>query len=141
MQEVSKTGRPTEYSQETLEIARDYLETYETKHSRALPSIVGLARVLGISRSTVYEWKDDPDKSEFSDILEQILQEQHEVALTKGLKGEYNATLVKLLLGKHGYHDRLEHEVKGDTLLASIEKADKRTGRSRDNSRLRMEKN
>lgn len=134
MQVKSNLGRPTEYSQETLDTARGYLKDYERKHGRALPSIVGLARALGVSRSTVYDWKDDPEKSEFSDILEQILQEQHEVALTKGLKGEYNATLVKLLLGKHGYHDRLEHEVKGNTLLASIEKADKRTGRSRESA-------
>ena len=27
------------------------------------------------------------------------------------LKGEYNATIAKLLLGKHGYHDQSKSEV------------------------------
>ena len=31
------------------------------------------------------------------------------MAWNKGLKNEYNAQLVKLLLGKHGYHDKSEN--------------------------------
>ena len=33
--------------------------------------------------------------------------------LNKGLAGEFNATIAKLLLANHGYSDRQQHEVSG----------------------------
>jgi len=104
------TGRPTKYSKEMLEKTRDYLNRYEA-FGDAVPSAAGLAVVLGVARSTLYTWASDPDKSEFSDMLDAINAVQERVALSKGLNNEFNATIVKLLLAKHGYHDKqsLEH--------------------------------
>lgn len=110
----NKGGRPTKYTPELLEKARDYLHTYETIYDQAFPSDIGLARVIGITTSTLYEWAKDPEKKEFSDILDEINADQQLVAWRKGLKGEYNASLVKLLLGKHGYSDKSENEHKGE---------------------------
>lgn len=101
------TGRPTDYGAEKLEKARHYLAHYE-EYDDAIPSIAGLSLVLGIARSTVYDWASQPEKAEFSDILQEILSTQEKVLVNKGLKGEFNSNIVKLALGKHGYSDKQE---------------------------------
>lgn len=103
--EKSKGGRPSLYCPELVEKARDYLKNY-AKLGRQIPSHQSLARHLNISRETLYAWKKEEGKEEFSDILEQILSEQFQVLIDKGLSGDFNATIVKLVLGKHGYHDK-----------------------------------
>ena len=104
------TGRPTKYTPELLEMAEEYLTTYE-QHDHAFPSDIGLTMVLGIATTTLYEWAKHPEKKAFKDILDKINKEQQLVAWNKGLKGEYNANLVKLLLGKHGYSDKTQQDV------------------------------
>lgn len=105
-------ARPTYYSDETVRQAKDYLARY-SDYGDAVPSVAGLSIVLQRSRSTLYEWAKDPDKSEFSDILDQINATQEKTALSKGLTGDFNATIVKLLLGKHGYHEKVDQELTG----------------------------
>lgn len=100
-------GRPSSYTPEMLQKTRDYLVTYSSL-GHAVPSVAGLSVYLDVARSTIYEWSSDNEKQEFSDILSKILAEQEQVALSNGLKGDYNATIVKLLLGKHGYSDKAE---------------------------------
>lgn len=100
-------GRPTSYSTEMLEKSREYVTTYH-KHGHAVPSVAGLSTVLKVNRSTIYEWAADPEKSEFSNIYNQILSEQEQITLSNGLNGDFNATIAKLLLGKHGYSDKAE---------------------------------
>lgn len=100
-------GRPTHYSDEIARQARIYLETY-AELGDAVPSVAGLSLFLKRARSTMYEWASQPDKQEFSDILHDINATQERVALSQGLKGEYNSQIVKLLLGKHGYSDKAE---------------------------------
>ena len=60
----------------------------------------------------VYRWAEDEGK-EFKDILGQINNDQELVTFNKSLTGEYNATIAKLLLGKHGYHDKADNTVSG----------------------------
>lgn len=100
-------ARPTKYTPELLEAARAYLVNYED-HDHAFPSAVGLADVLEIGETTLYRWADEEGKEEFREILDAVNRKQQLVAWNKGLKGEYNPTLVKLLLGKHGYHDKVD---------------------------------
>lgn len=101
-------GRPTKYTPELLEKAKAYVDEYES-YSHAFPSDIGLADVLGIHTTTLHDWKKDDNKKEFSYILDEIQRKQQIVAWDKGLKGDYNASLVKLLLGKHGYHDKADN--------------------------------
>lgn len=100
-------GRPTKYTPELLEKAKEYVHNYEM-YDQAFPSDIGLALVLGIGTTTLYEWAKDDRKKEFQDILVEINSTQQIVAWNKGLRGEYNAMLVKLLLGKHGHHEKVD---------------------------------
>jgi hypothetical protein len=96
-------GRPKTLTSEVKAKARDYINDFES-YGHAVPSLVGLCRVINRSRQTLYNWSNDD--SEFLDILEAINENQELVTLNKSLTGEYNATIAKLLLGKHGYSDK-----------------------------------
>lgn len=100
-------GRPTHYSDEICRQAREYLGKY-SELGHAVPSIAGLSTYLKRSRTLLHDWAADADKQEFKDILSEILAEQEQVTLSNGLKGDFNATIAKLLLGKHGYSDKAE---------------------------------
>lgn len=103
------TGRPTDYTPEMVAKAEAYLDSYETP----IPSIAGLSLYLKLARSTVHRWATEEGKEAFKDILEDILATQEQELFSKGLTNDFNATIVKLALGKHGYHD------KADTTLAA----------------------
>jgi hypothetical protein len=96
-------GRPTDYSQAMLDAAEDYIITYKDEHGDAIPSIAGLACVLGVSKSTVYLWRDT--HHEFSDTLNRILTWQERDTLNGGITGVFNPTISKLILANHGYTD------------------------------------
>ena len=98
-------ARSTKYSQEIVEKAQHYLDNYE-EYDHKIPSSAGLSLVLGLSRETLRLWSKDEDKKEFMGILEAINQKQECVLLDNGLDGTFNSTITKLVLGKHGYHDR-----------------------------------
>ena len=101
-------GRPTKYTEEILDKARYYLKNYE-ECGDVIPSHIGLSLYIEICTSTVYDWASQKEKKPFSDILDQILNKQHQVLITKGLTGEFNSNICKLVLGKHGYHDKQDH--------------------------------
>lgn len=105
-------GRPTHYSDEIALKSREYLNVYE-ELGHAVPSVAGLSLYIERARSTIYQWAANDENKEFADILDNINATQEQVAMSKGLKGDYNATLVKLLLGKHGYHDKVDQELTG----------------------------
>lgn len=76
-----------------------------------LPTIEGLAEHLEISRSTLYLWQKQ--YSSLSDIIEMLQQKQIRMLINSGLSGDYNSTISKVLLGKHGYTDKSEVEQSG----------------------------
>lgn len=121
-------ARPREYSEEIITKAKAYIDScedevidrisghsesfikYEQKLKVNLPTIEGLARYLKIHRDTVYQWEKDHE--EFSDILEELRSKQAERLLNNGLSGDYNSTIAKVLLTKHGYNDKQEIDQK-----------------------------
>jgi hypothetical protein len=117
-------GRPTDYSPEVITKSLQYLKECIDSFGGDiktvnLPSIEGLAIYLDINRDTIYKWEQDPDKKEFSDIVETIRAEQAKRLVNNGLSGNYNPTIAKLLLHKHGYSDKQEVEQSG-TLNVNI---------------------
>jgi hypothetical protein len=113
--EVNKGGRPTKYTPEFLELAKDYLQNFNTdRYNDTIPSIAGLAYVANVARQTLHDWYGQEGKEEFSDILDKLLALQEKLTLNGGLNGTYNSAMAKLLLGKHGYSDKTENEHKGE---------------------------
>lgn len=102
-------GRPTVYSNDTLKMARGYLTTFKDMGD-VVPSIAGLACVLGVTRETCRAWGNDPAKAEFSAILDELLQRQERELLNNGLAGNFNAPITKMMLSKHGYSDKIEQD-------------------------------
>lgn len=101
-------ARPTKLTEEIYEKAETYLNVYES----AIPSAAGLAIYLGVSRATLYNWADK--EPEFLDILELVNTHQEQICLDNGLKGDFNATIAKLVLGKHGYKDQQETDLRAN---------------------------
>lgn len=109
-------GRPTEYNSQVLSDAINYVQNFsnDSKEGQTLkvnlPTIEGLALYLEISRSTLYLWQKE--YKEFSDIIEVLQQKQAQVLINNGLSGNYNPTIAKVLLTKHGYTDKQEIDQK-----------------------------
>ena len=98
--------RPTKLDDEAVEKANAYLDGGWQELGHATPHIAGLAPHLNVSRKTLYNWKESNE--EFLHILDRLLAIQESELWNKGLQGEFQPTLVKLMLTKHGYSDRQE---------------------------------
>lgn len=132
-------GRPIEYTDKFPAKALEYLESCEDKEEQIvsgesekftafkqklrvnLPTIEGLAVYLGIHKDTVYEW--EKTYPEFSDVISVLRGKQSKELINKGLSGDYNPIIAKLLLMKHGYADKqeIDQHVTGELKYAGIE--------------------
>ena len=102
-------GRPSELF-ETLEKAKEYLYGGYEKFDEVIPSIAGLACYAGKGRNTIYDYASQ--NKEFSNILEALLALQESKLINRSLTGDFNPTITKLILSKHGYSDKVEQDVK-----------------------------
>jgi len=122
MSDPSLGGRPSKYTPELLEKTQYFLDHYR-ELGREVPSNFALSRYLGIHKDTLYAWQKDEDKQAFSDLLGQIQAEQALVLIDKGLTSEYNSNICKLMLAKHGYHDKQDLTTQGG-MSVTIESLD-----------------
>ena len=104
-------ARPTAFKEEMVQIATDYINgDYHRKYGHLIPSHIGLAMILGVSKSSLYKWAEN-DSHPFSDILEHCNEVQQFRLLQGGLGNEFNSNICKLALGKHGYHDKTDTDL------------------------------
>lgn len=101
-------GAPTKYRDHMIKDALGYVDGGYAEKGQAIPTMAGLAFLLGIHKDTLNEWRKDPDKEKLSVIIDKLDNLQEVELVSKGLKGEYNPTIAKVLLGKHGYSDKQE---------------------------------
>ncbi|MCL4120387.1 UNVERIFIED_CONTAM: hypothetical protein GTU68_040713 [Idotea baltica] len=106
-------ARLTSYNDEIVRDAWAYVADYNEIHDQRFPTVVGLCQVIDRSKSTIYEWAKDKER-EFSDILEAIAEIQELKLVGGGISGDFNSTITKLMLTKHGYSDKQENTVIGD---------------------------
>lgn len=105
-------GRPTQWSEEIEDSARDYINGGWNLKGEPAPSVVGLAIHINIAKSTVYAWAQE-GRGTFSDIVSHCNDMQHLELTKKGLQGEINSTITKLMLSKHGYSENTKTELTG----------------------------
>lgn len=110
---MARVGRPTTFNSETLKKTKDYIENF-ADYGDEMPSVAGLAVVLKVGRTGIYDWENNTENEEFSDMLEELLAKQESVLFNRGLISEFNPTIAKLGLTKHGYSDKSEQEVKAE---------------------------
>jgi len=103
-------GRPTDYTPELVAKAREYTGG-KWKHQEygQIPSHIGLAKYLKINRKTLYIWAKEEGKEEFCTILDEVMALQQLALIGNGLDGTFNSAITKLVLGKHGYHDKQDN--------------------------------
>ena len=101
-------GRKTAYKHNMLRRAKEYINGGYKELEHPLPTVIGLARALNVHRSTIYEWVKDKSHP-FYDTFKHCNDAQHLELINKGLIGEFNSNITKLILGhNHGYSDHQE---------------------------------
>lgn len=101
-------GRPTDYTEQLVEKAWAYANGGWKAVGDRVPSIAGLACEIGVRRETCHAWANDKTK-EFSNILAQIAQMQERTLINRGLDGDFNPSIAKMILTKHGYSDKVDN--------------------------------
>lgn len=111
-------GRPTKYDDSFIDKVEEYLKQAIDKYEMVmigdkmvsqlvvnLPSIEGFCIWADIGISTLYLWKEKyPD---FMEALRDIETAQKNVIMQKGISGQYNSTIGKLILSSnHGMRER-----------------------------------
>ena len=111
-------GRPTKYNDEMQAQADAYVT--EWADFDAIPSRVGLCCYLGISKQTSFEW--ERHYPEFLATLQAVDTLQERTGVNKGITGEFNSTITKLVLANHGYSDRqsLDHTTNGEAMQSVV---------------------
>ena len=103
------TGRPSKLTDALIEQAARYATKDYRLQGEVIPTIEGLAVFLNVSRKTPYNWK--AENEEFLHILDDLMARQAKELFSNGLTGDFNPTITKLILTKHGYSDRVEQDV------------------------------
>ena len=67
-----------------------------------VPSIVGLALHLGVTRKTLYNWSEDPELG-FAEIMEFCMDQQERALINKGLNKTFDSSMARQMLVRHGY--------------------------------------
>lgn len=106
---ANEIGRPSGLTPELIEKAKDYLLDGYSDFGNIVPSVAGLGCFLGISRSTIYEYK--ALSKEFSDTLDAILMKQEMLLINGGLNQTFSGTITKLMLANHGYSEKTQTDI------------------------------
>jgi len=112
-------GRPSKYTPELVEKARAYVHDWAPTEDELIPSHVGLALHLGVASRTLYAWEEEEDKEEFSQILRECMDKQQQVLINKGLGKQFDSGITKLVLGKHGFQDKVQQDINAGVSIVS----------------------
>ena len=111
-----KIGAPTKYNARMQAKAEAILQRLWEEED-GLPSIQRLAIELGIGRKTLYVWGEKHEA--FRHILDKAMVLQECKIIERAIQGHWNSNIAKLVLGKHGYHDKVDSTVSGGLKIES----------------------
>jgi len=128
--------RPTDYTEKIVTRAQKYLDScvdsieeyHKTRGEKSdsyerivrvkIPTIEGLASYLKISKDTVYAW--EKIHKEFSYVIDDLRSIQADRLINNGMSGDYNPTIAKVLLTKHGYREGIDQTTNDKDLPTPI---------------------
>jgi hypothetical protein len=131
--------RPSKLTKSLINRAYDYLNGDWRDVGDHIPSLSGLACYLGVCNKTIFNYSKQND--DFLHITTMVMTMQENRLINGGLAGEFNPTITKLLLSKHGYHDKVQNEINSinervsEIILIGVE------GRESDDSFIKNEFN
>ena len=105
--------RPPKYTPELLLKAHEYIDDWKASEDEPVPLLCNLAVHVGITKTTLYEWKNKERYEEITDLCRQVMTKQEGILVAGGLSNRFNSTITKLAMTKHNYSDR--SEVKQET--------------------------
>jgi len=129
-------ARPTDYTEDVPIKAQEYLdgcvdsieEYHKTRGEKSdsyerivrvkIPTIEGLASYMKISKDTVYAW--EKIHKEFSYVIDDLRSTQADRLINNGMSGDYNPTIAKVLLTKHGYREGIDQTTNDKDLPTPI---------------------
>lgn len=91
-------GRPTKYYQEICQEMLDFFDDAGQMTLRdgrvvdKLPTFEKFATMKNLCVDTLYAWKNDENKPEFSDAYKKCQNKQKEFLIQRGLAGDINTT-------------------------------------------------
>ena len=143
----TKMGRPSEYDKEYILKVDDYLRScvdtnepvlsYITEKGNErysgtrlivnIPTIEGFAQYLKVSKKSLYNWAEKD--IDFLHALEKIEDEQKKRLISKGLSGDYNSTIAKLILSaNHNMREKSDIESGGKPINITFDSAFNKDG-------------
>jgi len=102
-------GFVTTYNGDTLTEAVQYVSGGYSELDQEVPTTAGLARHLKCCRMTLNAWRKAHPA--FNDIMEEMSAEQEVKLINGGLSSKYNYAITKLMLARHGYHDKVDSDI------------------------------
>lgn len=97
-------ARPSKYNNDVQAMADDYVSGGHVAQDDPVPTVAGLACLIGVTRETLYAWAQV--KPGFSDTLKRLNAQQEKLLTAGGIRGDMNSTICKLMLANHGYSER-----------------------------------
>lgn len=106
--------RRCECTQEKVDAGWEYVNGGYAEKGEFIPTTQGLAIHLGTCRMTPYNWahqENNTFREEFEAINDRLMAVQAVTALNGGLGGTLNASIVRTVVGHHGYSEKqaVEH--------------------------------
>lgn len=109
---TEKVGRPGKYNKDMQDACDNYVENHND-YGDVVPSIEGLSLVIDVCTKTIHNWKNEEISENFLHTLDKIRTKQKNITMQKGLAGEFNAAITKLILHNHGLHDKQDVDHSG----------------------------
>jgi len=117
--EPNPVGAPSKYTESMPDRLRDYVHGGFAGDGDVIPTKAGFAVLVEVCEKTLDNWGSE--HPEFLRMLQYLLAKQHKLLINKGLTGDYNSTIGKMLLcSDHGHKERSETTHDMSTTLAEF---------------------